>query len=150
MLARFRHVLLPTDFSPRNRPAIEIGFGLAVENRARVTLLHVIERIRSDGEPDDELNQFYDRLERRARLELDGVAQRFLDLECRVDQKVRIGRRDGEIASYARDAEADLIVMTSHVIDRDHPLESWGTISYRVSVLCDCSVLLVKQDTTKI
>jgi len=38
----------------------------------------------------------------------------------------------------------DLIVLTSHKIDLAHPAEGWGTTSYKVGILCQCPVLLVK------
>jgi universal stress protein A len=54
------------------------------------------------------------------------------------------GRRAEEIVKYAEAHEVDLIVLASHrvkpsLVDRD-----WGTISYKVGILAQCPVLLVK------
>ena len=44
----------------------------------------------------------------------------------------------------ANDRQADLIVMSSHRVDLEAAVQSIGTLSYQVSILCDCPVLLVK------
>ena len=43
MLPRFRHILVPLDFDPKNQGALDIAIEVAQVNSARVTLLHVIE-----------------------------------------------------------------------------------------------------------
>jgi len=144
MRNRFQHILLPVDFTQKNRGALEITFELAVENQTRVTLLHVIETIEAAGEPDDELREFYARLEQRAGSELESMMQRFEETKVNVEAKIRIGRRAQEILQFAEEHDVDLIVLSSHPIDREQPIESLGTISYQVSVLCRCPVLLVK------
>lgn len=142
MLPRFRHLLVPLDFTEKNRAALDAAFEIAVQNKARVTLLHVIETI--EGAEDAEMRAFFDRLQRRAEAELESRAQRFSEAGLAVDRKVRLGRRTIEIVQDAADRQADLIVMSSHVIDPSRPLASWGTVSYQVSVLCRCPILLVK------
>ena len=49
-----------------------------------------------------------------------------------------------EIVKQAVANRVDLIVLTSHKIDLAHPAEGWGTTSYKVGILCQCPVLLVK------
>ncbi|MBS0262845.1 MAG: universal stress protein, partial [Planctomycetes bacterium] len=61
MLPRFKNILVPVDFTEKNLAAVDIAFEMAVSNHARVTLLHVIETL--DGGVDDDLEQFYRRLE---------------------------------------------------------------------------------------
>lgn len=142
MLPRFHHILVPLDFTEKNRLALDTAFEIAAQNKARVTLLHVIEAI--EGGEDAELREFFNRLQLRAEAELESRAQRFSEAGLAVDRKVRLGRRTAEIVQDAADRQADLIVMGSHVIDPMRPLQSWGTISYQVSVLCHCPILLVK------
>jgi nucleotide-binding universal stress UspA family protein len=145
MRQRFQHVLLPVDFTHKNRLALEIALEQAVDNRSKVTLLHVIETIDTgDDDADSELRQFYERLERRARSELDSLAQMFVQASLAVEQKVRYGRRAQEIAEFAAAHDVDLIVMSSHRIDPEHPMQSLSTVSYQVSMLCTCPILLVK------
>jgi universal stress protein A len=142
MLPRFQHLLVPVDFTEKNLAAIDIAFDLAVANHARVTLLHVIETV--EVEPDAELEQFYARLQARADSELERLAQRFLAANIAVDRKIRFGKRLHEIVRDSVDRKADLIVMSSHKPDLQKPAQTWATLSYQVSVLCLCPVLLVK------
>jgi universal stress protein A len=142
MLPRFQHLLVPVDFTEKNLAAIDIAFDLAVANHARVTLLHVIETV--DVESDAELDQFYARLQARADSELERMSQRFLTAKIAVDRKIRFGKRLHEIVRDSVDRKADLIVMSSHKPDLQKPAQTWATLSYQVSVLCLCPVLLVK------
>jgi universal stress protein A len=145
MLPRFNHILLPVDVAHRNKTALDIAFELAVENKARVTLLHVIQAIDSEGEePDRETKAFYEHLQQRMESDMDGMAQRFRDADVDVAVKVHVGDRLGEITSFAGTHGADLIVMTSHRVDPNDLAATWGTLSYKVSVVCDCPILLVK------
>ncbi|RPI75581.1 MAG: universal stress protein, partial [Planctomycetaceae bacterium] len=68
MLPRFKHLLIPLDFTEKNRAALEIGFEIAVHNHSRVTLLHVVEEI---TDADEELKQFVNRLSERGAAELE-------------------------------------------------------------------------------
>ena len=49
-----------------------------------------------------------------------------------------------EIVSFTRENGVDLIVLSSHRIDKIHPAEGWATISYKVAILAPCPVLMVK------
>jgi universal stress protein A len=142
MLPRFQHIVVPVDFTGKNQNALDIAFEIASQNRAKVTLLHVIETI--ENVPPDELTEFYKRLSSRAETQLEARSQRFSAAEIAVDWKIRYGKRLTEIVQDARDRKADLIVMSSHKVDPAAPARSLGTLSYQVSILCDCPVLLVK------
>ncbi|MBD3676372.1 MAG: universal stress protein [Planctomycetaceae bacterium] len=142
MLARFQHLLVPLDFTNKNQPALEIAFEIAVQNQARVTLLHVIETL-SELE-DRELTAFYDRLAERANRELESFAQRFQEAKLPVDWKVRYGKRLTEIVDDIEERAIDLLVMSSHKVSREEPLKGLGSLSYQVSLLCECPVLMVK------
>ena len=142
MLPRFKNILVPVDFTEKNVAALDIAFELAVANRAHVTLLHVVEAL--DVENDAEMEQFYDRLEKRADSELERMSQRFLDAGPASDRKVRFGKRLAEILQSCTDHKTDLLIMSSHKPDMQKPHQTWATLSYQVSVLCPCPVLLVK------
>lgn len=143
MLQRFQHVLVPVDFTDKNHAALDLAFELASVNKSRVTLLHVIEEIGQEDE-DEEVQEFYSNLQQRAQSELETMMQRFLSAGLEAEFKVRLGKRVFEIVSYSAERGIDLIVLHSHKIDADRPIQSAGTISYQVSILCDCPVLLVK------
>ena len=142
MIPRFQHILIPLDFTEKNLAALNIAFDLAVVNHAKVTLLHVVEQI--SGDVDAELTEFYARLRARAASEMEAVSQRFDEAGIAVDCKIRIGHRLHEIVADSVDRDADLIVMSSHKPDLTKPLQTWATLSYQTSVLCQCPVLLVK------
>ena len=142
MIPRFRHILIPLDFTEKNLAALNIAFDLAAVNHAVTTMLHVIEEIQ--GDQDAEVQQFYDRLRNRAEAELETLSQRFDEAGLIVERKVRIGKRLKEIVIDSVERNVDLIVMSSHKPDLTSPLETWNTLSYQVSVLCPCPVLLVK------
>jgi len=59
-------------------------------------------------------------------------------------EEVIFGNRAPEIVRYAVEAGIDLIVLKSHRIDLQNPSAGWGTVSYKVGILAQCPVLLVK------
>ncbi|HSG69056.1 MAG TPA: universal stress protein, partial [Planctomycetaceae bacterium] len=138
MIPRFQHILVPVDFTGKNLAALDIAFEIAVQNQARVTLLHVIETIADLT--DAEINDFYNRLETRANTELETMAQRFAEAGLKIDRKIRYGKRLREIVQDSIDRQIDLIVLSSHKIEKDQPVENWGTLSYQISVICQCPV----------
>lgn len=138
----FQKILVPVDLTDGHQPALEIAARLAQGNDGEVTLLHVVEVIAEMWAADD--REFYTRFEQRARdhlgrlghaLEARGVPRR---------EEVVFGHRAPEIVRYAGEIGADLIVLTSHRIDLQHPSAGWGTVSYKVGILAQCPVLLVK------
>lgn len=136
----FQRVLAPVDLGERSRDALSRG--LAVSGpEAEIDLLHVIERI--EGEV-GELDDFYRRLEDRARDELERLAGEVAKSGRSVRSEVVVGGRVEEIVDAADRLGCDLIVMASHRLEQEGASRDWFTISYRVAVLAPCSVLLVK------
>jgi nucleotide-binding universal stress UspA family protein len=142
MLAKFRHILVPLDFTAKNQAALEVARELATQNKVSVRFVHVIETI--ENLQDAELTAFYTRLASRAEAELGVRAQEFANAGIKVERKILFGKRLTEILREARDQKIDLIVVSSHKIDAATPVQSLGTLSYQISILCDCPVLLVK------
>jgi nucleotide-binding universal stress UspA family protein len=141
----FEKILVPLDFTDKNRAAVERARDL-VRAEGEVTLLHVIEELADI--PFEELEDFYRRLEERAvrRLkelaEIAGPARDGEGVEIR--REVVYGRRAREIVRFAEERETDLIVLGSHPVDRERPGEAWATLSYQVAILARCPVLLLK------
>ncbi|HUG90038.1 MAG TPA: universal stress protein [Planctomycetaceae bacterium] len=144
MPLRFQHVLVPLDFTEANADLLTVVFDMASDNRARVTLLHVIEAI--GDESDDELDEFYASLEPEARQKLATAAHRFVDAGLAVDQQVLIGRRMPMIVEFAVEREVDLIVIGSPRLDLANPQAGISSVGYQVSMFCQCPVLLLKHD----
>lgn len=144
-MSQFQHILVPVDIAAQDNPALAIACDLAVENNAQVTLLHVIQTIGGDDDPlDEETQRFYDHLRRRVDRKLNQFAVRFRNAGVDTALCSPIGDRLHEIASYGNRTQIDLIVMSSHRVDPENVAASWGTLSYRVSVVCDSPILLVK------
>ena len=138
----FKRILVPLDFTDKNLRALEVAREIALQNRASVALLHVIETV--EHLPFDELKSFYAKLEATARSRMDMPACMLLEKGLVADPEVVYGKRAEEIVKYAAANEVDLIVMSSHKIGPDQPGHGWATISYKVAVLAQCPVLLVK------
>jgi nucleotide-binding universal stress UspA family protein len=140
------HILVPVDFTEKNEEAIRVAQQVAKQNRSRITLLHVIESI--DFPEDEEIAGFYSKLEDRAATEMDRLVDLFSEKELDVSVVTVVNNRCQGIVLYAVDNAVDLIVMNSHAIRDPRDRHGLATISYQVSVLCPCSVMLVKSSPT--
>src|SRR5688572_16223866 len=139
---KFRHILVPTDLTERTDKALQMAGRMAKSDRARVTLVHVIETI--DGLPPDELKRFYQRLERRALAAMTALARGAPTGPPNAASAVAFGRRAEQIVEYAGANGVDLIVLASHRVNPSLVNRDWGSISYKVGILAQCPVLLVK------
>ena len=140
---RFRHILVPTDLTARTESALQLAGQLVSRAGARVTLLHVIESI--EGLALNEVKPFYERLEQRARKAMAASARRARGEDAPTPALAVVrGRRAEEIVKYAAANAVDLIVLASHRVNPSIVERDWGTISYKVGILAQCPVLLVK------
>jgi len=137
----FRHIVIPTDLTERTARALEMVEALALPEESQVTLVHVIETI--DGVATRDLKAFYARLERRAVAAMSSLVRRS-GARTRVATAVVYGRRAEGVVQFAAAQGADLIVLASHRVDASLANRDWGTISYKVGILAQCPVLLVK------
>jgi nucleotide-binding universal stress UspA family protein len=137
----YQHILVPVDFSERNRQALGVALDMAQWGNGRVSLLHVIKQISGTLE---DFQDFYENLETEANEKMAILVASFPDAAISPTAHIIIGHRVEEILRFAAAQEVDLIVMSSHKIDWQHPDEGWGTISHKVSILAQCPVLLVK------
>jgi len=142
----FRKILIPVDFTDKNEAALAAALQTASHadpgQRGEVELLHVIETIEHIGF--EEMADFYRGLETRATAKLFALEDRFREAGIEVRHEILYGKRAETIVHHAVEREADLIVLSSHKVDRDHPALGWGSISYRIAIVARCPVLLVK------
>lgn len=138
----FQHILVPTDFSAESKRAFDIAKTIVSSEGGVLTLLHVIEIIADTTF--DEFKSFYLKLEERAVSHLDEWIDASSGHEFPVEKKIMYGNRVGEIIKFARESKVDLIILSSHKIDVDDPGRGWGTISYKVGILSQCPVMLIK------
>jgi nucleotide-binding universal stress UspA family protein len=139
---RFRHILVPTDLTGRTDKALQLAARLASPDTTRVTLVHVIETI--EGLPFDDLKPFYERMERKAGATMNALVKRAPEGAAGAAHAVAYGRRAEEIVRFAAANNVDLIVLASHRVNPSMVNRDWGTISYKVGILAQCPVLLVK------
>ncbi len=137
----FKKIMVPVDLSDGKNSALLIAKRIATQNKAQLTLLHVIEKI--EYLPSGETKGFYARLKKTGAAKLHGIAKK-INAGSEVITKIVLGNRAKSIVEYAENNSIDLIIMNSHRIDLKEPNKGWGTISYKVAILSQCPVLLVK------
>jgi nucleotide-binding universal stress UspA family protein len=141
----FERILVPVDVSEKSLTALRRAVEIARQagpGVATVTLLHVIETIQ--GIEFGDLEDFYRELENKARRVMDDWCREVGSDAVRIDRLVLYGRRTAEVLRVAGDRASDLIVVTSHRVDAEHPGGSLGTISHQIGMLAGCSVLLLR------
>ncbi|MFC1884387.1 universal stress protein [Thermodesulfobacteriota bacterium] len=137
----FKNILVPTDLSDKSKKAMDIAVSVSSKGGEAVTLLHVIEAIEGD---DDDFQDFYERLRKRAKKEMDKIAAKYESDDIVIDKAISVGRRVPEIVRFANDHAIDLIILSSHRIENFETGEGWATISYKVGILAGCPVMMVK------
>ena len=140
----YESILVPVDFTEKSRPAIAAAADLAScpagGDPARISLLHVIETIRDV--PFEELKDFYQRLESRARAQMTELAEPLAGQGLQAEQHISYGNRAKRIVAHAAEHAADLIVVSTARLDR--PEASWTGIGHQVALFAPCPVLLIK------
>jgi len=142
MPSLFKNILVPLDFTVKNKAAIDVSLELAKQNNSRLILMHVIETI--DGLDDGDIQDLYDKLRSSATTKLETIANPLRAENLQVDIEIGIGKRGQEIVRYAMAQDVDLVILNSHKVGLDDPVRNWATLSYQVSIICPCPVLLVK------
>ena len=138
----FQHILVPTDFSEESKRAFDIAGNIVDPEKGIVSLLHVIEIIADTTF--EEFESFYLELEKRAEKHLEQWAKTQDNHRIAIEKKILYGNRVSEIVRFAEEHRVDLIVLNSHKVDVNDPGKGWGTISYKVGIMSQCPVLLVK------
>jgi nucleotide-binding universal stress UspA family protein len=138
----FQRILVPLDFTEKNLRALDVARDIALQHKSSVALLHVIETVQHL--PFEELKDFYAKLEATARDRMSLPTSMMVQKDLVVEPEIEYGNRADEIVRYAATNGVDLIVMSSHRVGPEQTGGGWATISYKVAVLAQCAVLLVK------
>ncbi len=138
----FKNILVPTDLSEKSIKALDIAAKIGAENERQISLLHVIETIEDTDY--EEFEEFYGKLKNRAHKKMEEIANRCGDKNIIIQRRVVFGKRVREIVRFAHENAIDLIILSSHKIDKIDAAEGWATISYRVGILSHCPVMMVK------
>lgn len=137
----FQRILVPVDLTEKNARAVEMARDLANDSGGKVILLHVIETL---DLPFEELEDFYKKLEDKAREKMDALADHLRSAEIEFDRELRYGKRTEEIIYFAEENPVDLLILSSHRVDPSNPGKSWTTLSFQIAILAQGPVLLVK------
>jgi nucleotide-binding universal stress UspA family protein len=143
---RVKSILVPIDFSPPSKKALNHAVSIARQFKARLTLLNVVEPV---GTPDFAasfpLVMEDDRLMAAAKKELERAAKAARAPRGMVEKVlVRFGRSFHEITEAARTRKVDLIIISTHgYTGVKHAL--LGSTTERVVRHAPCPVLVVRQ-----
>ena len=145
---RFRHILVPTDFSDGSEAAFAAALDLARSAGARVTVMHV-HHVPASALPDmlfamtPELMQ---NIEHSVELCLAALVERAREAGVEACQRTLFGATHREICTMARDVGADLIVIGTHGhTGLSHAI--LGSVAERVVRTASCPVLTVSAAT---
>lgn len=143
---RIKSILVPLDFSPSSKKALDYAVLVARQFKAKLTFLHVVEPA---GTPDFaasfSLVMEDDKLMVAAKKELENVMVAAQVPRGLVEKiLVRFGRSFHEITEAARTRKADLIIISTHgYTGLKHAL--LGSTTERVVRHASCPVLVVRQ-----
>lgn len=138
----FKNILVPTDLTDKSVKALDIALRIGSKDGFKITLLHAIEII--DGANEEDFGDFYERLEKRAQKKLEEMVNLYEKENPNINTVIVFGNRVREIVRYVYDNDADLIVLSSHKIEKVDASQGWATISYQVGILSPCPVMMVK------
>ena len=138
----FRQILVPTDFSKKHINPLAIAINLAEKYKSTIHLLHVVEII--PNTIFTEYKDFYTTLDKRAQKEMSILMSNYQGKSVQILPHISYGNRVQEILTFIKEHEIDLIIMNSHKVELGNPIHSWGTISYKVALLSESPVMLVK------
>jgi len=143
---RIKSILVPLDFSPSSKKALDYAVKFARQFNARLTLLHVAEPMATpDFAAAFPLAMEDDKVMAAAKRELEGVVKAARVPPGIVEKiLVRFGRSFHEIADAARTRKVDLIIISTHgYTGLKHAV--LGSTTERVVRHAPCPVLVVRQ-----
>jgi nucleotide-binding universal stress UspA family protein len=140
--AMFKKILVPVDLTKKNKKALDIAVKIALHDTGKIFLLHVIETIENTAF--SEFETFYRELEKKAAHHMDSMIAPYKKNKVPIEQDISFGHRVQEILKFSEKKKMDLIVMHSHKVNLKDPVTGWGTISYKVGLLSQRPVMLVK------
>jgi len=141
-----KKILVPVDFSPMSKKAVQCAMRFAEQVRCEIVLLHVIEPVTAIAGAPLAVDIFPEAEEDTiaAEAELACLATNSANRRHSLTSVVRIGHAPNEIARAAKELDVDLIMIATH------GYTSWrhlciGSTAERVVRTAPCSVLVVRE-----
>lgn len=138
----FDKILVPLDLTEKNAACVDMAARMARTNQATIVLLHVIQTIAHLEFEED--RAFYQKLEERAKQKLEVLAQPLVKAGLDFRVEIRYGQPVKEITLAASKEDIDIAILNSRKLDPQNPIEGWGSVSYKVALLTDTPILLVR------
>ncbi len=145
---QLRHILYPTDFSEVGQCAFKYACSLAQSNNAALHCLHVVDEayqyLASMGPDSIAIGPPPDDLVKAAWVQMNDYVAKYLSgVSFPVKSAVVIGRPFMEIIRYAREHQADMIVIATHGrTGLKHVL--LGSVAEKVVRKSPCPVLTIR------
>jgi nucleotide-binding universal stress UspA family protein len=138
-------ILVPVDFSPSSRAALESAADLAQHFGAAIHLVHVVPMFPATTLPDFIPEaKFIEETTKEAERHFAAVIKDFTGKGIKVSSSVEVG---DDVASAILESveheKADLVVISTHGLTGWHPLV-FGSIAEKVMKLVSCPVLLLR------
>jgi len=140
---KFKSILVPTDFSPASKNALNFAEGLARQFNGQITLLHVIEPVPMADFGAYPVALTHDQLLKETRKTLGDFSHHELAENLLKETRVLVGRPFQEIADAARSLKVDLIVIGTHG-HSGFARAILGSTAERVVRYAPCPVLTVR------
>jgi len=125
----FDTILIAVDLSATNDVVLDRATALGASDHTEIILLHIIETL--DGVSVEEDPEFYEELHENATKKMTPWAEQLQAAGFDVTARVDYGKQGQAIVAAARDTNADLVVMRSHVVDTNaESTDQVGTVSH--------------------
>ncbi|MCU0397811.1 MAG: universal stress protein [Cyclobacteriaceae bacterium] len=142
-----KRILIPTDFSPCAKNAVQIGATVAKATGAEILLLHILysplglEKLPPKMAEYPEIQEAITKAKKSLEKEVNSKALEGVEVETQID----IGTPAQNILATAKSWKADLIIIGTHGMqESDHPFV--GSNAQKVIRGADCPVLSVQKD----
>jgi nucleotide-binding universal stress UspA family protein len=138
-------ILVPVDFSPSSRAALESAADLAQHFGAAIHLVHVVPMFPATTLPDFiPETKFTEEATKEAERHFAAVIKDLTGKGIKVSSSVEVGDDVASaILESAEHEKADMVVISTHGLTGWHPLV-FGSIAEKVMKLVSCPVLLLR------
>lgn len=142
-MIQLNKILVPTDFSEPSRSALRYGAAFADQFGAAVHFLYAVEHPTQFGFSGIDVTELTEELKTNADAKMEELHSMWAEYAFPVHKEIRVGNPAQVVVDYAKEIEADMIVMGTHGHGAvRHML--LGSVAERVVRMAPCPVLTVR------